>query len=182
MKHHAHRLPAVCTVALLSLGGATLGWTASHREPAPAEAAGPLGAFETLAGTWRAEVDGLHFEESWLPSRGGNMSGVFRLSAPDGAPRVLEILTLTAQDDGSVLQSIRHFGADLAPWASEAAGPLVLRAEKAAGPIVALLPHANADAVRTATFDFTNPDALKFTLQFAAEGRPPLDIEMRRVK
>jgi len=100
----------------------------------PAAAGGPahtIADFAWLAGDWRGTLAGGDLShEVWSPPAGGEMMGMWRWVAADGV-RLYEFFTL-AVEDVPVLR-LRHFSRELAPWASEAEGPLTLRLV-AAGP------------------------------------------------
>lgn len=87
-----------------------------------------------LEGSWRS-VDGAEiFDETWLAPEGDSMSAVSR-EVQGGKTRMYELSTIEATDAGPVLR-IRHFGAGLAPWKSEAADtpswPLASRGDREA--------------------------------------------------
>ena len=87
----------------------------------PTLAASDLGF---LVGTWRGEEGPMVIEETWLPPRGGNLTGLFRLTSPDDAGEptvsVVEIMTITEDDDSNdLIYRLRHFDTALAPWKSE---------------------------------------------------------------
>lgn len=67
-----------------------------------------------LTGRWVGEGLGATAEEAWLPPAGGAMAGVFRI-VRDGSVEFYEILTL-AEDSGSLVLTLKHFGADLVGW------------------------------------------------------------------
>src|SRR5437870_2662054 len=69
-------------------------------------------------------------EEEWSAPLGGSMMGVYRETAPDGAARMCELLTITAESPG-VLMRLRHHTAQLAAR-EEKDKPLVLRLESCA--------------------------------------------------
>ncbi len=75
-----------------------------------------------LAGNWRGESHGAMIEEAWLPPEEGNLTGVFRMTG-EGRVQLVEIMTLTEEDDGLVYR-LRHFDTALVPWKSEADGPM----------------------------------------------------------
>ena len=79
-------------------------------------------SLEFLSGTWRGETAASIIEETWLPPEEGNLTGVFRMTG-DGRGQLVEIMTLTEEEDGLVYR-LRHFNTALVPWKSEADGPM----------------------------------------------------------
>ena len=79
-------------------------------------------SLEFLSGTWRGETADSIIEETWLPPEEGNLTGVFRMTG-DGRVQLVEIMTLTEEEDGLVYR-LRHFNTALVPWKSEADGPM----------------------------------------------------------
>lgn len=67
-----------------------------------------------LVGTWEGEGLGGQTEEIWLPARGGQMMGLFRMVADDQV-RFSEILAI-GEWDGKVELRLKHFGSDLHGW------------------------------------------------------------------
>jgi hypothetical protein len=74
-----------------------------------------------LAGQWIGQSDGALIEEHWSQPSGDHMMGMFRWCGPHGVASLFEILTIRREGERVVLR-LRHFSAELAPWASEAGG------------------------------------------------------------
>ncbi len=173
--------------AVAALGAAVglgvLAGAAVRGEPGAAAHASAIDAVAPLAGLWRAEEeDGAVFEEVWMPPEHGQMTGALRWFGPDGGVRLLELLTIREVDDG-LEYSVRHFDAGLTPWASEADGPLVTRAERLDdGPLV-FNTVRGSDSLAGATIDLGTPDRFRATLTFTDEsGRAPIILEFERVR
>jgi hypothetical protein len=79
---------------------------ASAAEP-PAPVAATLADVAFMAGHWTGGEDGDLSEEIWSPAHGDSMMGMWRY-VQNGATRIYEILTLTAEG-GNVVLRIRHF-------------------------------------------------------------------------
>jgi hypothetical protein len=91
---------------------------ASHRAPE-----GTLDDLAFLAGAWEAEDGAESMREVWDAPRGDAMVGHFSI-VRDGHAVLYEILAIEDAADAPPALRLRHFGAGLTPWASEAAGPL----------------------------------------------------------
>jgi hypothetical protein len=115
-----------------------------------------------LAGTWRSEDDHGLAEEHWLPPASGGMAGVFRMVA-GGKTSLYEILAIEPAADGTPVMRMRHFGAGLEPWKSEAgAAPSWPLAESGEGKAV-----------------FTNPDTdFPRTISYAADGKEAVVVRL----
>lgn len=145
-------------------------------EPGPE----PLAAFVSLAGVWVGDLGGTRLEEVWLPAHGSNMTGCVRWFRPDGTVRMLELLTINADAEGTRL-SIRHFDGGMSPWPSEAEGPMVCVLEPGDGEASVFRGRERAGAVQTITYNLQGPESLVITMEFG-DGRQPLVIPLEREK
>ncbi len=151
--------------------------------PRPAIAASDL---EFLAGTWRGAAGPMVFEETWLPPRAGNLTGTFRMTAPDdeGVSRVsvVEIMTITEDDEsGELVYRLRHFDTSLVPWASEADGPI--QAVVTLGGEQRLRFHPTDPEGDIESFEYAvEGETLTAIVNFKTEGREPFELVFRRVR
>lgn len=90
----------------------------------PAASKASVHSLTWLAGQWRSEDGGQMSEETWSAPHGTSMVGMWRLVI-EGRPRVIELLTLSVEDDAVVLR-LRHFDAQLVAR-EEKAAPIALR-------------------------------------------------------
>jgi hypothetical protein len=93
---------------------------ASGEEPGTKKPAATLADLAWLEGSWRSTDGKEIFDEIWTGPEGGSMAAVSR-SVEDGRTGMYELSTIETTPTGPVLR-IRHFGAGLEPWKSEAAG------------------------------------------------------------
>src|SRR5688572_29554658 len=107
---------AVAAAGSLWIGGAW-GGGARHAEPT-------LQDLAFLAGAWEVEEGDEFMREVWDEPRGDAMVGHFSIIEA-GHATLYELLAIEEGEEGVVMR-LRHFGPGLAPWASEAAGPLVM--------------------------------------------------------
>jgi hypothetical protein len=155
------------------------GANAPPTAPAAAEpGSAPLANLASLAGVWVGDLGGTRLEEVWLPAHGGNMTGCVRWFRPDGTVRMLELLTINADAEGTRL-SIRHFDGGMSPWPSEAEGPMICVLEPGDGKASVFRGRERAGAVQTMTYDLQGPDSLVITMEFG-DGRQPLVIPLKR--
>ena len=112
---------AVLAVLLgAATGVAPAGAQTSHTEhtlrlddgTSPPPASVPEAAW--LVGRWEGRGLGATAEEAWLPPAGGAMAGVFRLARGDSV-MFYELVTL-AEEGGSLVLRLKHFGPDLVGW------------------------------------------------------------------
>jgi len=172
------RLTTLALLPLLALAALAIAFT----QPAENKAPGASPDLAFLAGHWRAEMGGGVIEEHWFPPVAGTTTGMLRWLAPDGAVRMLELITIKPGDDGPVML-LRHFDADMQPWEDEKDGPFTAELASHAPGSIAFRPTANArDAVRM-TYESAGPDALRVTIDFReSSGRRPLVIDFTRVE
>jgi len=151
---------------------------AAARAPDEAQASPDL-AF--LAGHWRADVGGGVIEETWFPPAHNSATGMLRWFAPDGSLRMLELITIKPGADGTPVMLLRHFDAGMQPWEDEKAGPFTAPLESHAPGSLAFRPTANARDAVLMTYESTDPDALRVTIEFReSSGRQPIVIEFAR--
>ncbi len=70
--------------------------------------------FSLLVGDWTGEGMGGKCDELWMPSRAGQMHGVFRMSADDKLV-FTEFMTIM-EDSLSYVMKIKHFSPDFDGW------------------------------------------------------------------
>ena len=104
-------------LAAVTLGGLLCSGAASQTAGKPAPR---LADIAWLEGNWHGRTTGgsnFVFDETWSAPRGGVMHGMFRLTDPANADRVLvlEYATLRETAEG-VEMRIRHFDTALTPW------------------------------------------------------------------
>lgn len=83
----------------------------------PQELVGPKASIDQLdwiAGHWKGDALGGQFEETWNPSKGGAMMGMFK-QINDGKINFYELLTIVPKDD-TLLLRLKHFKNDLVGW------------------------------------------------------------------
>ncbi len=171
------RIPAVCAAALavaLSLAAAAV----SREEDAPKASVDDLA---WLAGRWEErEGAGSAFEEWWLPPAGKTMAAVSR-QVEGGATKMYELSAIEADGESLVLV-IRHFGAGLAPWKSEAAGAGRWRLVEA-GKRSAAFEDPVHDFPRRIAYAAGKGDTLEVTLEGERDGHPSrMQFTFRRAK
>lgn len=71
-----------------------------------------------LVGFWAGEGLGGHVEETWNAPSGGTMVGTFKL-LHGGEPTMYEIEWI-AEEEGSLVWIVKHFGADFSAWEEKA--------------------------------------------------------------
>ncbi|MEZ6243900.1 MAG: DUF6265 family protein [Phycisphaerales bacterium] len=165
------------TAAALGLGilGGTSGEGAGTRGDSAIDAVAPL------AGHWRAELGGSVYEEFWMPPSHGQMTGVMRSFDAEGNVHLLELLTLREGREG-LEYTLRHFDEQMKPWASESAGPLVMRADASDGRPVAFTPEQGGENLDSITLDVSQSGRFVATIAFKGDGaRAPLVLEFTRV-
>lgn len=81
-----------------------------------------VAALVWLEGTWLGELPGFHQEETWGPAVDGHLQGMFR-EIQGGKLVSTSYFQATEEKDGLWL-TLRHFDADLQPWALEKKKPL----------------------------------------------------------
>ena len=80
----------------------------------------PLKPLGFLQGAWlETEEDGSVREELWSAARGTGIMGCFRWTLPNGAPRMLEMLSINRDKDDVVRLRLKHFTAELTPTGAE---------------------------------------------------------------
>ena len=121
-----------------------------------------------LAGTWEGTGLGGKSKEVIAPARGGQMMGMFSQTDPDGAIMFYEFY-IFAEQDGSLVQKIKHFNPDLTSWEEKDDYELF--------PLVAIEGEtAYFDGI---TWSKTGPDELTSTVN--VEGQRPLIFVFQKV-
>jgi hypothetical protein len=105
MDGHPAVRSALGALLLVALFPAREAAARASEPPAPAPAT--LADVAFIAGHWTGGEDGDLSEEIWSPAHGDSMMGMWRY-VQNGATRIYEILTLTAEG-GNVVLRIRHF-------------------------------------------------------------------------
>lgn len=105
-------------VGLLALGFAS--FLSSSR--APVRGSSLIDELAWMQGRWVIDDDGQYLEETWSPAREDAMVGCFRW-ARKGGVWLYELMSIELEEDLLVFR-LRHFDRGLAPWKSEAEGPL----------------------------------------------------------
>lgn len=106
---------------IFAVTGSVLAGPARWAAPSPPLELGDL-AF--MVGAWVSDDGATSMREVWDPARGDAMVGHFSIVNKDHAT-LYELMTVERGETGVTLR-LRHFGPGLAPWASEADGPLTL--------------------------------------------------------
>lgn len=150
-------------------------------ETAMAEPEAGLEAFGPMAGVWRARVGSSVFEEWWSAPAGRNMTGALRAVDSSGEATLFELMTIRPVPGGYRMR-LRHFGAGLDPWASEADGPIELTTAGMEGGVAVFTDaDASAGGLRRMRYDLSEPGRMMVTLEFG-EGREPLVVAFERVR
>lgn len=166
---------------------------------AAAAAPSPLADLAWLAGTWRAETeDGGFHEETWSAPRGDAMCGMYCSAERGGRVTLYELMSFelegpelpAAGGDGPIIPGqergapqrllfrLRHFDRGLAPWKSEADGPLRMEVRSLAENQV-VLEASERDFPRTVTYA-REGDQLTIRLRAADPDGRRLDFTLRR--
>ena len=170
-------LGAALTAAAIGLGW--LGAAATAQEKAAKGA--KVDDLAWLAGTWRSEDDHGLFEEHWLPPASGGMAGVFR-AVTGGKHSLYEVLAIETGADGVPVMLLRHFGAGLEPWKSEAGKtPSWPLAESGKGKAVFTNPET--EFPQTISYEMEGKDAVKVRLVPGPGAKKgPMEFQLKRVK
>lgn len=148
----------------------------------------PIERLGFLHGTWTGTIGESTVEESWSPSRSGNVIGMFRWINPDDSIQVLELMSVNVEGD-EVIYRLRHFDRALTPWASEADGPIEMRAGAVTDLSVRWEPTDAASDVASITYRVelrnyqreTESPQMHVEVAFTEEtGRAPLRFVMTR--
>ena len=132
-----------------------------------------------LEGRWRFEFGGGHMEEIWLAPNESNITGTMR-QVRDGDVNLVELFTITREDDGSLVYRLRHFDRALMPWKSEMVGPITGVVEEATGDRIVIVATENTGGVKSLTYERTDADTLIATLEFEAEGQDKFVLTFKR--
>lgn len=169
--HRTPILPAVLLAATLLITSLT------RAEPPAAHGPDPLADFAFLVGTWQGEMGGDFVEEIWSAPRAGAMMGMFRWTAPDGTPRMYELLTITHEDDQTILR-LRHFTSSLVAW-EEKDAPIQLHLTESAPNAARFVNHAEEQRLESISFARTDDEGLAIDVAFReSSGRPPLNFRL----
>lgn len=158
-------LGALFVAAALAAPGDLVAQSASGRS-APA-----LAELEWLAGAWVLERPGEHLEERWSGPVGNSMVGHFRWIR-GGELWITELVSITEEEDGSVLFRLRHFGAEMTPWEAED-DPFTYRlTESEAGRATFTIIEPRPGRPHRFTFMPLPGDSLLVRLEGEEDGRP----------
>lgn len=94
----------------------------ADEEPAAKAKEPTLKDLAWMVGAWQEAEGPSVFSETWMPAQGEAMAGVAHWTI-QGRTRMYELTVIEQTADGIVIH-VRHFGAGLVPWASEAKGPI----------------------------------------------------------
>lgn len=134
-----------------------------------------------LAGAWRGEMNGDLVEEHWTAPAGGNITGMFRWIGADGGARVIEVLTISREQDGAVVLRLRHFDGALTPWKSEAEPVALSLAEASPNKAVFRADAAKGGSLAAVTYEVKDGGTLAIVVEFPAERkREPLRFSLKR--
>lgn len=166
-------IPLACLIA--ATGCASVGASRAAGESNPDHAA-------FLQGHWQAvDDDGSIMEEYWFPTNQGSTVGALRWVKPDGSVRMHELLAFTAQPDGTLAYTMRHFSGDMQPWESEATGPFRGIVDAPTPGRLAVRCTERNGSVETIVYESTGTDTMRATLNFDAESeRDPIVIDLTR--
>lgn len=118
------RLPLLLAPLLLAAALPLAGLARGEDAPAkPAELT--IADVAWLAGTWTHDDGQGRFDEFWFPPAGGTMTGTSRQTKKEKTS-MIELSSIEKDASGAWALHVRHFGAGLTPWKSEADGPLRL--------------------------------------------------------
>lgn len=158
---------------------------ASAMQDAPViaeRARSPLDALAFITGTWQGEMnDGEFVEEIWTapgPGTGDTMMGMFRWLSAEGQPRMYEMLTISHEDDETILR-LRHYNSKMIAW-EEKDAPVQLRVtESSAGRAVFTNIDTEARLTRI-VFHQSEPKQLAIDVEFQEGTRAPLNFQLTR--
>jgi hypothetical protein len=129
-----------------------------------------------LAGNWVHGEGDEAFHETWLPPAGGSLVGASR-DVSHGKTTLVELSTIETAADGALVLYIRHFGAGLVPWKSEAAGPVRMPlASSKKGE--AVFEDPERDFPKRLTYRAGKGDTLEALLE-GTRGGAPMNMEFR---
>ena len=170
---------AACAALAAAVGLGWIGAAASAQEK-PAKA--KVDDLAWLAGTWRSEDDHGLFEEHWLPPASGGMAGVFR-AVTGGKHSLYEVLAIETGADGTPVMLLRHFGAGLEPWKSEAAAKTPAWPLAESGKGKAVFTNPEAEFPRTISYEMDGKDAVTVRLVPAPGAKKgPMEFRLERAK
>jgi len=163
---------ALVVLTMVVVAGPGVAMTAAQSPAAP-RGADRLHAFLWLAGQWRTEEGTQLSEETWSVPHGGSMVGMWRLVV-NGAPRVIELLSLGVEGDAVVLR-LRHFDAQLVAR-EEKGSPFALKLVEA-GEKSAVFQGPGTDGPLTISYRVEGNDLVGVVRH---AGREPETYRMRR--
>lgn len=152
----------------------------------PTERAASIHDLTFLAGAWIGTIGQDKAEEHWSQPAAGNIMGMFRWIGADDSLRMLEILSITEENETIHLRLI-HYSSTLQPWESE---PVHLQLAALEPRMVRFEPVQRDGQLQSITYDCRVDDHLTITVKFRADAvadsddaptvRPPLIFELQR--
>lgn len=136
-----------------------------------------LTAFHFLIGTWRGEKDGGLVEEVWSRPHGNAMMGMFRWLNAEGRSRMYELLTISREDDETILR-LRHFTPKMIAW-EEKDTPVELKLSESSDLRAVFVNVSESDRMERIVFH--QPEAGKLTIDVEfreAADRAPLRFQL----
>ena len=135
-----------------------------------------------LAGSWTADDDGAPMHETWMAPAKGNMTGCLRWFDDEGRVRMYELFSLEQREAGGPIAfRLRHFDAEMKPWASEVDGPMTGEVAEFQGRRATVRITSEGTSLERIEYDATGADTLRATLRFSeASGREPIVIRFER--
>jgi hypothetical protein len=169
----------ICAAAVVAASLSLSLVAALGQEKAPPKAT--VDDLAWMAGRWEERNGDSVFEEWWLPPAGKTLAAVSR-EVRDGATRMYELSAIEPDEAGGLVLLIRHFGAGLAPWKQEAAGPGRWRLVETGKQSVVFEDPAH-DFPRRIGYAAGKGDTLEVTLEGAQGGRPAkMQFAFKRAK
>jgi hypothetical protein len=120
-----------------------------------------------IAGHWVDRSEGNLSEEVWTGPEGDSMLGMWRLVL-GGKTRVLELLTLSATEEGVTLR-LRHFDSALVAREEKAEAVVLKAIRHAPGEVAFEGPAVGAEGLVRLTYRKVGNDALAVTLEKAGK-------------
>ncbi|TVQ75090.1 MAG: hypothetical protein EA380_11580 [Phycisphaeraceae bacterium] len=170
--------PTLAAVLLLATILITSLTHADPQAPPAPPVPDPLADLAFLVGTWQGDMRGDFVEEIWSAPRAGAMMGMFRWVAPDATTRMYEILTITHEDDQTILR-LRHFSSSLVAW-EEKDAPIQLHLAESAPNSARFVNRAEEQRLESISFSSSAWGRLTIAVDFRPEsGRPNLRFDLK---